>query len=71
MANYFTRPHAKNNHDPTPGSLMLGPSVLVHNEVISGFRVLYQARAPLVGLEPATKGSSRSREDFCPLQYRL
>ncbi|GFO05672.1 hypothetical protein PoB_003217700 [Plakobranchus ocellatus] len=33
----------------------------VHNKVISGFRALPQARAPVVGLEPATEGSLRSQ----------
>ncbi|GFO10930.1 hypothetical protein PoB_003743500 [Plakobranchus ocellatus] len=29
----------------------------VHNNVISGFRALLQAGAPMAGLEPATEGS--------------
>ncbi|GFN87012.1 hypothetical protein PoB_001351800 [Plakobranchus ocellatus] len=31
--------------------------VPVHNQVISGFEALYQAGAPVAGLEPATEGS--------------
>ncbi|GFO48922.1 hypothetical protein PoB_007542700 [Plakobranchus ocellatus] len=40
-----------------------------HNKVISGFRALRQARAPVAGLEPATEGSlqisGRTRKPLC------
>ncbi|GFN96964.1 hypothetical protein PoB_002347000 [Plakobranchus ocellatus] len=37
----------------------------VHNKVISGFRAIRQARAPVVGVEPATEGSLRIRYPLC------
>ncbi|GFO07706.1 hypothetical protein PoB_003421100 [Plakobranchus ocellatus] len=48
----------------------------VHNKVISGFKALRQAGAPMAGLEPATEGSlqisGRTHKPLChrrPLDF--
>ncbi|GFO46786.1 hypothetical protein PoB_007329100 [Plakobranchus ocellatus] len=50
-------------------TLPIGHFPPVHNEVISGFKALRQAGAPMAGLEPGTEGSlqisGRTHKPLC------